>query len=70
MSQLIKLENTSNAPETRQYLTFTLAGENFAVGSLSVKEIIEYGQGDVLRQGASRPLPRTLGANYREAARA
>lgn len=30
--------------ETRQYLTFALAGEMFAVGTLSVKEIIEYGQ--------------------------
>lgn len=28
----------------RQYLTFTLAGEMFAVGTLAVKEIIEYGQ--------------------------
>ncbi|HEX5394119.1 MAG TPA: chemotaxis protein CheW [Rhodocyclaceae bacterium] len=32
------------ASETRQYLTFSLAGEMFAVGTLSVKEIIEYGQ--------------------------
>lgn len=44
MSQLIKLESPSSVPETRQYLTFTLAGEQFAVGTLSVKEIIEYGQ--------------------------
>ena len=44
MGQLIKVENADNAPETRQYLTFTLAGEHFAVGTLSVKEIIEYGQ--------------------------
>ena len=28
----------------RQYLTFSLAGEMFAVATLSVKEIIEYGQ--------------------------
>ena len=28
----------------RQYLTFALAGEMFAVATLSVKEIIEYGQ--------------------------
>jgi purine-binding chemotaxis protein CheW len=28
----------------RQYLTFTLGGEMFAVGILSVKEIIEYGR--------------------------
>ena len=44
MSQLIKVAATSNAPETRQYLTFALAGEHFAVGTLSVKEIIEYDQ--------------------------
>jgi len=30
--------------EPRQYLTFTLGGEMFAVETLSVKEIIEYGQ--------------------------
>jgi purine-binding chemotaxis protein CheW len=30
--------------EPRQYLTFTLGGEMFAVGTLSVKEIIEYGR--------------------------
>lgn len=35
---------TLSAGETRQYLTFSLAGEMFAVGTLSVKEIIEYGQ--------------------------
>jgi purine-binding chemotaxis protein CheW len=29
--------------ETHQYLTFNLAGEMFAVGTLTVKEIIEYG---------------------------
>ena len=44
MGQLIKVENPGSAPETRQYLTFTLGGEHFAVGTLSVKEIIEYGQ--------------------------
>lgn len=32
------------AAEAKQYLTFSLAGETFAVGTLSVKEIIEYGQ--------------------------
>ncbi|MDD5248372.1 MAG: chemotaxis protein CheW [Rhodocyclaceae bacterium] len=31
------------AGEANQYLTFTLAGEMFAVGILNVKEIIEYG---------------------------
>lgn len=30
--------------ESRQYLTFSLSGELFAVGTLAVKEIIEYGQ--------------------------
>lgn len=30
--------------EPRQYLTFTLGGEMFAVETLSVKEIIEFGQ--------------------------
>jgi purine-binding chemotaxis protein CheW len=44
MDQLIQIENTNSAPETRQYLTFTLGTEHFAVGTLSVKEIIEYGQ--------------------------
>jgi len=32
------------AGEDNQYLTFTLAGEMFAVGILNVKEIIEYGR--------------------------
>jgi purine-binding chemotaxis protein CheW len=31
------------AAEVRQYLTFSLGGEMFAVGILNVKEIIEYG---------------------------
>jgi purine-binding chemotaxis protein CheW len=31
------------AGETRQYLTFSLAGEMYAVAILNVKEIIEYG---------------------------
>ena len=31
------------AAESRQYLTFTLGGEMYAVGILNVKEIIEYG---------------------------
>lgn len=30
--------------EVQQYLTFTLGSEMFALGTLSVKEIIEYGQ--------------------------
>ena len=44
MGLLIKVETATSAPEIRQYLTFTLAGEHFAVSTLSVKEIIEYGQ--------------------------
>ncbi|UZE21518.1 chemotaxis protein CheW [Pseudomonas sp. B21-056] len=44
MNQASKMKSPDNVPETRQYLTFTLAGETFAVGTLSVKEIIEYGQ--------------------------
>lgn len=31
------------AGEANQYLTFTLAGEMFAIGILNIKEIIEYG---------------------------
>lgn len=44
MGQLVKANPSGNTPETRQYLTFALGGEQFAVGTLSVKEIIEYGQ--------------------------
>lgn len=44
MSPSSNLKSPDSLPETRQYLTFTLAGETFAVGTLSVKEIIEYGQ--------------------------
>lgn len=44
MGQLVKVESTTSTPETRQYLTFGLGGEQFAVGTLSVREIIEYGQ--------------------------
>ena len=33
----------NDAPDQRQYLTFFLADEQYAVGVLSVKEIIEYG---------------------------
>ncbi|TWC18471.1 MULTISPECIES: chemotaxis protein CheW [unclassified Pseudomonas] len=44
MSRLIKEHSPNGAPQPRQYLTFTLAGEQFAVGTLSVKEIIEYGR--------------------------
>ncbi|SDB11322.1 purine-binding chemotaxis protein CheW [Pseudomonas sp. NFACC23-1] len=44
MNPLNKVERAGGAGQVRQYLTFTLAGEQFAVGTLSVKEIIEYGQ--------------------------
>lgn len=44
MSRLIKEQSPNSAPPPQQYLTFTLAGEQFAVGTLSVKEIIEYGR--------------------------
>lgn len=44
MGQLSKVQSTDGTVEVRQYLTFTLASEQFAVGTLSVKEIIEYGQ--------------------------
>ncbi|MBY0579128.1 MAG: chemotaxis protein CheW [Burkholderiales bacterium] len=44
MSALAKAEISVNSAEPRQYLTFSLAGEMFAVGTLCVKEIIEYGQ--------------------------
>ena len=33
----------TDAPHQRQYLTFFLADEQYAVGVLSIKEIIEYG---------------------------
>lgn len=35
---------TQGAGEGKQYLTFNLSGEMYAVGILHVKEIIEYGQ--------------------------
>jgi purine-binding chemotaxis protein CheW len=48
MNALTTVEPGSATPQQaavpRQYLTFTLAGEVFAVETLSVKEIIEYGQ--------------------------
>ncbi|HEX5337306.1 MAG TPA: chemotaxis protein CheW [Gallionella sp.] len=36
--------NTTQEEQQRQYLTFMLGGEVFAIGILSIKEIIEYGQ--------------------------
>ncbi|HLA29982.1 MAG TPA: chemotaxis protein CheW [Pseudomonas sp.] len=44
MGQLIEVEDPGHATQTQQYLTFALGSEHFAVGTLSVKEIIEYGQ--------------------------
>lgn len=47
MGALVKTESSTvaaQAAEIQQYLTFTLGSEMFAVGTLSVKEIIEYGQ--------------------------
>ncbi|MFG6488704.1 chemotaxis protein CheW [Roseateles sp. BYS78W] len=35
---------SGSAAETRQYLTFMLGGEVFAIGILAIKEIIEYGR--------------------------
>jgi len=37
------MSETQNVVEQSQYLTFHLAGEEYAVGILQVKEIIEYG---------------------------
>ena len=39
-----KADSAAPVAEPRQYLTFTLGGEMYAVETLSVKEIIEYGQ--------------------------
>lgn len=47
MGALVKTDSSMaavQAAEIQQYLTFTLGSEMFAVGTLSVKEIIEYGQ--------------------------
>jgi purine-binding chemotaxis protein CheW len=48
MGAVVKAENTLPAgatqQELQQYLTFMLGGETFAIGILSIKEIIEYGQ--------------------------
>lgn len=43
MGALMKVDKQKEAAETQQYLTFALGSEMFAVGTLSVKEIIEYG---------------------------
>lgn len=39
-----KTAGDAGTVDTRQYLTFLLSGEMYAVGILNVKEIIEYGQ--------------------------
>ncbi|HSI96475.1 MAG: chemotaxis protein CheW [Methylophilaceae bacterium] len=48
MGAVAKADNTLPAEATQQelqqYLTFMLGGEIFAIGILSIKEIIEYGQ--------------------------
>ncbi|MCB4360572.1 chemotaxis protein CheW [Quatrionicoccus australiensis] len=44
MNALVPPSHSGQTAEPRQYLTFTLGGEMFAVETLSVKEIIEYGQ--------------------------
>ncbi|WP_398311927.1 chemotaxis protein CheW [Zoogloea sp.] len=44
MATLARKDALAVAAEPRQYLTFTLGGEMYAVETLSVKEIIEYGQ--------------------------
>ncbi|MBI5005500.1 MAG: purine-binding chemotaxis protein CheW [Nitrosomonadales bacterium] len=47
MGALVRTETQvalTQAAEIQQYLTFALGSEMFAVGTLSVKEIIEYGQ--------------------------
>jgi purine-binding chemotaxis protein CheW len=44
MGALVKVEKPAEQVDAQQYLTFTLGSEMFAVGTLSVKEIIEYGQ--------------------------
>lgn len=43
MGALMKIDKPNESAETQQYLTFALGSEMFAVGTLSVKEIIEYG---------------------------
>ncbi|WP_422614185.1 chemotaxis protein CheW [Azoarcus taiwanensis] len=37
-------DGATESDELRQYLTFMLGGETFAIGILHIKEIIEYGQ--------------------------
>jgi purine-binding chemotaxis protein CheW len=44
MGSLVKVQKQTVPEDGQQYLTFSLGAEMFAVGTLSVKEIIEYGQ--------------------------
>jgi purine-binding chemotaxis protein CheW len=44
MGTLVKTDKPIESAEAQQYLTFALGSEMFAVGTLTVKEIIEYGQ--------------------------
>ena len=44
MGALVKVEKQAGPEDDQQYLTFSLGAEMFAVETLSVKEIIEYGQ--------------------------
>ncbi|HUW35735.1 MAG TPA: chemotaxis protein CheW [Rhodocyclaceae bacterium] len=43
MGALVKAEQQADAADHRQYLTFVLGGEMYAIAILSVKEIIDYG---------------------------
>lgn len=43
MGALVKAEQQAAGVDQQQHLTFVLGGEMFAIGILSVKEIIEYG---------------------------
>src|SRR5690349_15373094 len=44
MGTIVKQEKQTAPQDVQQYLTFALGTEMFAVETLSVKEIIEYGQ--------------------------
>jgi purine-binding chemotaxis protein CheW len=47
MGELVKVERRAAVAalqDQQQYLTFVLGGEQFAIGILAIKEIIEYGQ--------------------------
>ncbi len=44
MSSIVPVHASANSAQSHQYLTFMLGGELFAIGILSIKEIIEYGK--------------------------